>query len=214
MIDSIKTIENSQSIVFYGFKIVVFPRVYYPSDDSYMIADFLYSLNNEYEYGLDIGCGCGILTLMLTRICKHVIAIDVSSLATKNTFYNVKLNGLQQKVSVIRGDLITSIKFKPIFDIITFNPPYLPMNDFDKYVYEEELRMWCGGFNGRLLVDRFLDTFKNILKPSGEVLLLQSSLSDHKKTIDKLTNMGFKISIISEKSFFYEKLYLFKVTLA
>lgn len=198
----------------YGFNITVFPKVYFPSDDSYMIADFLYSLNNEYEYGLDVGCGCGILTLMLTRICEYVIAIDISNLATRNTLYNVKINDLQQKVSVIRGDLITSIKLKPIFDIITFNPPYLPMNDLDKYVCEEELRTWCGGFNGRLLLDRFLDVFKNILKPSGEVLLLQSSLSDYKKTIDKLINMGFEISIISEKSFFYEKLYLFRVSIA
>jgi len=206
-------IKNGNYVIkSYGFNIVVFPKVYLPSDDSYMIADFIYQLDNEYDYGLDVGCGCGILTLLLARICKHVVGIDISDLAVKNTLYNVKLNNLQQKVSVIRGDLLTSIKPKPIFDLITFNPPYLPTDDSDNYVCEEELRTWCGGPDGRLLLDRFLDIFKNVLKPSGEVLMVQSSLSNCKKTIEKIISIGFKVSILFEKSFFYEKLYLFKVT--
>ncbi|MCX8169244.1 MAG: methyltransferase [Candidatus Methanomethylicia archaeon] len=195
-----------------GIDVIVFPKVYFPSDDTYMLVDVINSLDRNYGCGLDLGCGCGILTLLLSKICKQVIAIDINSIAVKNTWYNAKLNFLSKKIHVIVGDLINPIKRAPIFDIIVFNPPYLPASEYDKYLFEEEKLSLCGGPNGRIIIDRFLNEFSSIIKNFSEVFILQSSLSNHMKTIEKLINLGFNVSIVFEKKFFYEKLYLFKVT--
>lgn len=202
--------EHTYFLNIYGFEITVFPKVYCPSDDSFMFCDVVMSLNKEYECGLDVGCGCGILSMLLTRVCKHVVAIDISSNATRNTWYNVKLNSIRHRVSVVRGNLIDPFK-SSTFDFIVFNPPYLPLDKCDLYVDEEERMAWCGGVNGRLTIDRFLNTFSRVLRKNGELMFLQSSLSDLQKTLEKLHEMGFEASVIFEKSFFFEKLYLIRV---
>jgi release factor glutamine methyltransferase len=193
----------------YGFEITVFPKVYCPSDDSFMFCELIKSLNKGYECGLDVGCGCGILSMLLTRVCKHVVAIDISGNATRNTWYNVKLNSIQNKISIVRGNLVDP--FKPsTFDLIVFNPPYLPADKYDLYIDEEERMAWCGGVDGRLIIDRFIDAFPYMLRKNGELLLLQSSLSNPQKTLSKLYEMGFEVSVVLEKSFFFEKLYLIR----
>lgn len=196
---------------FYGFKVDIFHGVYCPSDDSYLLADFIKKMEKSYDYGLDVGCGCGLLSLLLAKICKYVVAIDINHLAVKNTLYNIKENHLLHKISTIHGDLMTSIKIKPLFDIVVFNPPYLPYDENENILPKEERWAWFGGLDGRLVIDRFIEIIPNILKYQGVTLIIQSSLSNPQKTINKLVKIGFNVNIVSEKSFFFEKIYLLEV---
>ncbi|MEM2136467.1 MAG: methyltransferase [Candidatus Methanomethylicia archaeon] len=199
--------ENS----FYGFKVDIFRGVYYPSDDSYLLADFIKKMEENYDYGLDVGCGCGLLSLLLAKICKYVVAIDINHSAVKNTLHNIKENHLLHKISTIHGDLVTSIKIKPLFDIVVFNPPYLPYDEDENILPIEERWAWSGGLDGRLIIDRFIEIIPYILKYQGAILIIQSSLSNPQKTINKLVKIGFNVNIVSEKSFFFEKIYLLEV---
>lgn len=78
---------------------------------------------------LDIGCGSGILTFRtfdLYKLRKAVgveIQKDVADLAKKT----VVLNGLEEKVEIIQGDIreVSLAYKKGDFDYIISNPPYI-----------------------------------------------------------------------------------------
>jgi release factor glutamine methyltransferase len=58
---------------------------------------------------------------------------------------------------------------------------------------------------GRETIDKFIGEVKDYLNKDGRVQLVQSSLSDNEKTIQKLEEIGFEASITaSEKCFFEE----------
>ena len=69
---------------------------------------------------------------------------------------------------------------------------------------------WYGGKNGRRIIDRFLDDFDMYLKKNGRMYMLQSSLSDLKKTIEKLKEKGFRSEILKTKKLFFEELIVIK----
>lgn len=78
---------------------------------------------------LDLGCGNGIIPLLMTAKTKGSyfagleLQEDVAAMASRS----VKLNSLESKVEIIQGDIkeATSIFGAASFDVITSNPPYL-----------------------------------------------------------------------------------------
>jgi release factor glutamine methyltransferase len=103
-----------------------------------------------------------------------------------------------------KGDL-----FQPVlgekFDLILFNTPYLPTAE-DEIIGDELDAAWDGGEDGRQVIDLFLNEVKNHLKDTGIVQLVQSSLSDNKKTCQKLENQGFRVEITARERFFFEEI--------
>ncbi len=96
------------------------------------------------------------------------------------------------------------------FDLIVFNPPYLPVPSEESLETPLE-RAWDGGPSGRGVIDEFLEKVENHLNPNGRFLFVQSSLSGVQETSEKLKEMGFRVKKKSKK-FSFEKLYLFQVT--
>jgi FkbM family methyltransferase len=87
---------------------------------------------------IDIGCGTGILTLMIADKAKKIFAIDINESATQQTIANVKLNKLSN-VEVICADIKDTHKIirANTADAVICNPPYfetgkLPTNDKDR----------------------------------------------------------------------------------
>ncbi len=76
---------------------------------------------------LELGCGTGAVSLLLAaRGAEHVTAIDCNAKITELLRRSVKDNGLEEKVTVLDGD-IRSIKdlLQPeSMDLAVANPPY------------------------------------------------------------------------------------------
>jgi len=188
----------------------VFRGVYRPAQDSLMLLDAVIKLDKNFEFGLDLGCGCGINTIFLAEKCSEVLAVDINPKATRNTWINVKLNCLSDKVHVVVGDLLNFVGRERIFDIVLLNPPYLPEDEYDKYISTFEKLSWNGGVKGRNIIDRFIHTIPQFLSGKGIILMVQSSLSNLKETVKMFREEGFKVEILETSSFFYEKLHLIK----
>lgn len=189
---------EAKKVYYQGLDFVVFEGVYEPAEDSYLIADNL--MVRDYEEVLDMGTGCGILAILAARKAGRVVAIDIDEVAVKCAKENVKRHGLEAKVEVRLGDLFNPLHPWERFDLIIFNPPYLPVKD--------GIKAWSGGVNGRAVIDRFLSEVKRVLKPRGRILLLQSSLSDIEKTFTMLKDLEFNFKVIASKSLFFERLVL------
>ncbi|RLF59291.1 MAG: methyltransferase [Thermoplasmata archaeon] len=180
-------------------KIKIFEGVYEPSDDTYMLARNLEI--NKGDKVLDMGTGCGILAIIAYRKgASKVVACDINKKAVECAKYNVTMNNA--RVKVIESDLFENIREK--FDLIIFNPPYLPSDPLEK---DDELKIaWDGGKNGREVIDRFIDEVEKFLKPGGRFQIVVSSLSGIEDVIKKIDEKKFEIKINERKRFFFEEL--------
>jgi tRNA1Val (adenine37-N6)-methyltransferase len=93
--------------------------------DSVLLSDF--ALDIRAQRAVDLGCGCGVIAIALA--CQKDIkvdAIDISEAAAELTRRNVSLNGLEEKVKVICGDIRRHREFfeAGAYDLVVTNPPY------------------------------------------------------------------------------------------
>lgn len=186
-----------------NFSLLVFDGVYDPADDSLLLADHLAVKPGDVV--LDVGSGTGIISLFaMAKGARRVVAIDISPLAAKNTLINAKRNGYEDKVDIIIGDLLTFLKTISPFDLVVFNPPYLPTEDPGNWGLA-----WSGGKTGRKVVGRFIDMVKNHLQsPKKRYQVIFSSLMKPKKLLKHLSALGFKYVINARKRFFFEEICL------
>jgi len=176
-------------VSFEEFNFEIFPGVYPPAEDSFMLAERIRGLEGDL---LDVGTGCGIQAIAAKK--AKAVGVDVNELAVLNAKKNAETNksGARFFVSDLFSDLDGT------FDFIVFNPPYLPTTEEEKLA-EPENRAYDGGGSGRELIDRFLSEFPPFLKDGGELYLLLSGLSDNGESAERLRGMGFSSEIASRK---------------
>lgn len=177
------------------------PQVYEPAEDTFLLAD-----NLEVERmsrALEIGTGTGLIAIIAARKASKVIATDVNPHALDCTLKNIITNKAFN-VELRKGDLFEPVEDEK-FDLILFNTPYLPTEE-DEAVGDELEAAWNGGPSGREVIDRFLDGVKDHLNPRGKVQMVQSSLSDNEKTLEKLEELGFQASITAREKGFFEEM--------
>jgi tRNA1Val (adenine37-N6)-methyltransferase len=77
---------------------------------------------------VDLGTGCGILTLLLARLSDagELIGIEVQSGLAERASRNVQLNNLQDRVQILSGDIrnIRNLLSVGSVDLVVSNPPY------------------------------------------------------------------------------------------
>ncbi|MEE8231956.1 MAG: HemK2/MTQ2 family protein methyltransferase, partial [Thermoplasmata archaeon] len=95
-------------------------EVYRPAEDSYLLLRAL-DLADANSF-LEIGTGTGLIALHAARRVP-TLATDINPLATGLTQANARRNGLS--LDIVRADLFRGLRGK--FDVIAFNPPYLPL---------------------------------------------------------------------------------------
>ena len=121
---------------------------------------------------LEIGCGSGIISIMLNKIknCK-VDSCDISIEALKIAKLNSK--NLQTNVNFFYSDLFKNVNSK--YDLIVSNPPYIPtavLEGLEKEVTEFEPRLALdGGKDGLDLVRILFKEALLALKPKGVIAL-------------------------------------------
>jgi len=173
--------------------------MYSPSDDSYLLSKTLKKylknkIKNEDTKILDMGSGSGIQAETCRKLgFKNIIVSDIDKGAV--SFLKKK------KFNAIESNLFSKIKEK--FDLIIFNPPYLPEDKYDKQ------KDTSGGKQGFETIIKFLKQAESHLNKKGEILLLFSSLSSPgiiKKHAEKL---GYKMQFLAEKKLFFEKLFVY-----
>lgn len=192
-----------KTVYYQDKKFSVLPEVYRPAEDTYLLADNLKVEGGEKV--LELGTGCGILSIIAAKEGAEVISTDINPKALECARENAKSHGVLDEMDFRKGNLFEPIENEK-FDLIIFNPPYLPVLPSESPESKLELA-WDGGPNGREIINTFLREFQEYLKPKGRLLFLQSSLSDEEKTLKKLKN-EFEVEI-EKKEFFFEKIYLF-----
>lgn len=174
--------------------------IYLPSDDSYLIeAEVLKRARGKRV--LDVGTGSGILArAAFSAGALRVLAADI------NPEVIAKLK--REKFEILQSDLFSKVSGK--FDLIVFNPPYLPSDSRED---SESALATTGGTRGDEIILRFLSGVKKHLAAGGEILLLVSSLTPLVRIRRILREKGFVWKVVAKKKIFMEELSVLEIRL-
>ncbi len=174
----------------------IIEHVYEPSEDSFLLADAALAEIKGSERILEVGCGSGIISSVIkANTGATVVGIDINPHAVKCTKDN--------RIDVIRGDLLSCINGH--FDVIIFNPPYLPTEE------KERDNGWInsaldGGYDGRKVIYRFLEDAARCLVRGGRILMIVSSLTGIDEIKSRMFSLGFRVEEKMTEKYIFEKL--------
>lgn len=172
--------------------------IYQPSEDSFLFSRVLKEQlpgllkeNPDLKF-LEIGTGSGIHleTALNCGVKKENI---FSSDINQDSVSHCNLLGF----NCIHSDLFENITGK--FDLIAFNPPYLPEDSREP---RESRTATTGGKKGNEIILKFLKQAKNYLKENGKIFLITSSLA----SIVDFEKLGYKAKEIGCERLFFETL--------
>lgn len=215
-----------------GTKVSVLEDVYEPAEDTFLMADCAVSafsayrgsglFNDDGYFVLEVGCGSGFVSAFLQNHFSdlHLLAVDINPAAVLCAQMNgvrsfeSDMFGIFKKPRRLRSidtpiEDVTPAKPPLGFDLILFNPPYLPTSDDEKvsgmlnYAFD-------GGVSGRDSIDRFLNETGAYLKDGGFFLLLISSLTGLDEVTDEMKKNGFSAEVIGTSKVSFEELMVLK----
>jgi release factor glutamine methyltransferase len=176
--------------------------VYQPAEDSALLADVATSIVTPDDLVLDVGTGSGFVA---ERIAEETGARVIGSDLNPNACRRARERG----VPVVRGDL-TEPFVDEAFDVVTFNPPYLPTDPETEWDDWMEVAL-SGGESGLAVVEPFLSSVRRVLAPDGVVLLLASSLAGVEAVVELAADEGFSAVALRDDSYPFETLTVLKL---
>ncbi|MBC8159700.1 MAG: peptide chain release factor N(5)-glutamine methyltransferase [Roseiflexaceae bacterium] len=120
----------------------------------------------------DVGTGTGCIAVAFALNCPQaqVLAVDISAAALAVAGRNLARHGLEQRVTLIEGDLLAALN-RPV-DLLLSNPPYVIMAEIDENVRRHEPHLALdGGLDGLDVYRRLLAQAPAKLLPGGAIVL-------------------------------------------
>ena len=147
---------------------------------------------------------------------KIVINNIVEKSKPKKTFVSKK--NFQKNQTMLKGEidfrqgiLFSVLKKDERFDVIIFNPPYLPTKS------DEKVGGWFdvavnGGIDGLHIIEQFLNGVKKHLSKNGRAYFIFSSLSNQTKLNNILSVNELYTEIVSSQWFDDERIDVYCIT--
>jgi len=174
-------------------------QVYSPEADTFLLLNAAQAEVKPGDRVLEVGTGSGCIAAELVRRCK-IVATDINPHAA--------CCARDRGVDVVRGDLFSGIR--STFDLILFNPPYLPTQP------DERIDDWLefaldGGTSGRVVIERFAADVDRVLAAGGRILLLISSLTGFDEVSVLFVRNGFSVEPVKQQTVEDEELYVLRI---
>jgi len=150
---------------------------------------------------LDLGTGSGVGAVFAARRGAQVTAVDINPEAVRCAHINALLNKFDQQITVLQGDLFTSVQGQQ-FDLIFFNPPFYrgqPRHNLDH------------AWRGDDVFERFASQLAAMLTPTGEARLVLSSDGNCDELLTLLQQQNFSLGVIAHKNFINERVIMYQV---
>jgi len=174
--------------------------VYRPSDDTFLMLDAICDYPFNGKNALDVGTGSGILGLFAAIQGAAVTVADIDELALRHVTRAARSLGV--RVNAIVSDLFARVDGQ--FDVVLFNPPYLPsLVPVDVTV--------DGGWRGVAVIESFLHELAVHLKMNGTAFLLVSSLNGPSALMEKHREFSYEVQ--KRRTLFFEELLVLRLRL-
>jgi len=119
-------ISHPQLFHYNDLTISLHPEVYDPAEDSFLLLESI--TVSPTDSILELGTGCGLIALACASQGANVVCSDINPYAVQLTRQNIEQNRhlIKGIIEVRQGDLFSVLKKQERFNVIVFNPPYLP----------------------------------------------------------------------------------------
>ncbi|MCR4891083.1 MAG: tRNA1(Val) (adenine(37)-N6)-methyltransferase [Lachnospiraceae bacterium] len=160
--------ERLDDLMLKGYQIIQNPKSFCFGTDAVLLSDFAASCGLKGRI-LDLGTGTGIMPILLAGKTEapSLVGLEIQTEAAEMAERSVKLNGLEDRVHIVRGDIRESGRLfsQDSFDSIVSNPPYIPVS---------------GGFlnpgdSKAISRHELLCTLEDILKAASSVLKVKGT---------------------------------------
>ena len=223
--------SNYEIIEYFGINMAIPEQVYSPHDDTDLLSEFILEWISKFEITkenlsmkpirvLEIGYGPGTISLIIIfhflKKKKNFFhaGTEISPLAVETANYNAKLNNLENYVHFLEGNLFDPLNTNELnepYDLILFNPPYLPS---EPDIIDESNRQlidlaWDGGLSGNEVLLEFINYLSLYLKKKGEIFFITSSLVDQETIQHALEIQNLKILEQKSQHIFFEDIILY-----
>jgi release factor glutamine methyltransferase len=174
-------------------------QVYQPEADTFLLLEAARKEMKPGDRVLEIGTGSGFIAAAMRKGAR-TIATDINPHAA--------MSARMAGVDIVRCNLADAIRGR--FDLILFNPPYLPtepherIDDWLEYALD-------GGKTGRATLERFAAEVGRVLAPGGRILILISSLTGPEEVKALFGALGYSMDIIHQDRVEDEILYVFRI---
>lgn len=149
-----------------GFDFFILPGVYQTSIDTELMATVASA--HPRDSVLEIGCGCGAVSILISKKCRSVLGADINPRAVENSNINKNRLGIQN-ASFIESDVFREVDGR--FNVVICNPPYNnnEISDaVDRMFWDPEDEM----------KRRFFKEVKNHIKANGRVYFGWADFAD------------------------------------
>lgn len=166
-----------------------YDEYYQPAEDTIFLAD---TIRGEKGWtALDIGTGSGFLAEILSRNFGIVIATDINFMALKKAHQTVE--------NCVCCNGADALVFD--FDLVVCNLPYLPSKEISDSAVD-------GLKEGVEVPMKLIKSASKVLKQSGKLIYLTSSLANYSELMKRTEQLGFSTKILAKKKLFFEELIL------
>lgn len=167
-----------------------------------LLLEFTETLELQNKTFLELGCGCGIISVLAAKKGAIVTATDINPIALDALEKNAENN--QVTIEISHSDVFENLTNRS-FDYIVINPPYYPKNPTS--IAENA---WYCGEN----FDYFEKLFSQLPKYSNDTNEVYMILSEDCK-IDNITSIAKKnrlsLKCIFKKTVFKEVNYIYNI---
>jgi len=191
-----------------GFKLTVFEGIFHPAfffSTKYFYA-FINKLPLENKTCLEVGCGTGLLSLLMLRKNGIVTSIDIQERAIANTRVNFEKNRhlFRSELNLICSDLFDHVP-KKSYDYVFVNPPY-----YFTTPETETQQAWFCGKNGEYFI-KFFGQLEDYIHSETSIYMILAENCE----IDRIKSLAaenkFQFKLVNEKKIAWEKNYIFKI---
>jgi release factor glutamine methyltransferase len=172
-------------------------RVYQPAEDSRLLAETATPYVESTHRVLDLGTGSGF-------IAHHVVQETGAWVVGSDLNPHACRQARDAGVPTVRADQLTPFR-EGAFDVVLFNPPYLP-TDPDREWDDWMETALSGGEDGREVIDSFLADCRRVLAPDGDAFVLVSSLTGIEAVRDRARSKGLTTMEAADEALPYERL--------
>lgn len=169
-----------------------------------LLLEFVETLDIKGKSFLELGCGCGIISILAAKNGATVTASDINQIALDA----LSKNGFTNKVAleVINSDLFENLGGRT-FDFILINPPFYPKNPLSTAE-----RAWYCGENFEYFEDLFFQ-LKPFLRAKNNTFMILSEDCQIEQIKTIASKNALSLLLIKEQKVLAETNYIYRIKL-
>jgi tRNA1Val (adenine37-N6)-methyltransferase len=143
------------------------------SIDAVLLSEFV-TIRPE-DVVVDIGTGCGVilLILLLTKPAGYAFGLEIQEALASQARRNAVLNGFEDKMGIILGDIKNPPMAKQIADVVICNPPY---RKAESGRINPDQRRAIARHEILASIDDILRAARNLLRKKGRLAMIYPSI--------------------------------------